>query len=136
MIHAILDTPYGFILATSDDRGVLVLARPLRPELRDDVDGIRAFVQEGGIYVVAFAEMPGLLHALNVPNGWNGEHISREHVITRDVANAAVGEGLVEVCCHVAAAFAEKAFLGWRDEREAREAALKAVLTRLPVGEA
>ena len=136
MVHALLDTPYGLLLATSDDRGVLVLTRPLPPELRDDADGLRRFVSEGGIYIVAFGEMPGLLHALRVPLGWSGETITPEHVIRREVAVAACGEGLIEVCVHIAAAFAEKAFASWRDEKDAKDAALRAVLTSLPVGEA
>jgi hypothetical protein len=136
MVHALLDTPHGFILATSDDRGVLVLARPLPSELRDDLEGLRRFVHEGGIYIVAFAEMPGTLHALRVPLGWSGEHITSDHVIRREVAIAACGEGLVDVCVHIAAAFAEKAFASWRDEKDNRDAALRAVLTSLPVGEA
>jgi len=136
MVHALLDTPHGFILATSDERGVLVLARPLPPELRDDLDGLRRFVNEGGIYIVAFAEMPGTMHALRVPLGWSGESITPEHVIPRGVADAACGEGLVDVCVHIAAAFAEKAFASWRDEKDNRDAALRAVLTSLPVGEA
>ena len=136
MLHAILDTPEGFILATSDERGVLVLMRAMPPSLRDDVDGIRTFVQEGGTYIVAFAEVPGSFFALRVPLGWNGEHISREHVITRADAAAEVGAGMVDVACAIAEAFATKAFSSWQGEKEAREAALRAVLTRLPVGEA
>lgn len=136
MIHAILDTPEGFILATSDERGVLVLMRPMPPSLRDDVDGIRTFVQEGGTYIVAFADVPGSFFALRVPPGWNGEHIAREHVIPRAVAVEEVGDGMVSVACAIAEAFAAKAFASWQGEQEAREAALRAVLSRLPVGEA
>jgi hypothetical protein len=136
MIHTIFDTPLGFILATVGEEGVLVLARTLPAHLRDDYDGLAVFVKEGGVYVAAFPEMPGLLNALRVPLGWNGEAVSRDCVIRREEATAAVGDRLLNVCAHIAGELATKAFASWRRHDDERDAGLKAVLSRLPVGEA
>jgi len=136
MTHAILDTPLGYLLATTDDRGVLVLARTLPRHLRDDYDGLRAFVNEGGVYVVAFGDAPGAMHALRVPPGWDGEHVGRDSLIRRPEAVAAVGEEMIHLCCYIAGELATKAFPSWQDDADKRDAGLKAVLSRLPVGEA
>jgi hypothetical protein len=136
MIHAILDTPCGFILANTDGQGVMVLARPLPPEARDDGEALRAFIAQGGIYIVAFGELPSQLHALRVPLGWKGERITSDHVVARSEAIALVGEPLVTVCCTIANEFAERIFAAWQSDASSRDAALRAVLTRLPVGEA
>jgi hypothetical protein len=136
MIHTIFDTPLGFILASTSGEGVLVLARTLPAHLRDDYDGLQSFVKEGGIYVAAFPEMPGLLNALRVPLGWDGEAMSQGSVIRREEATAAVGDRLLTLCCHIAGELAAKAFTAWQRHDDERDAGLKAVLSRLPVGEA
>lgn len=136
MIHAILDTPEGFILANSDGQGVMVLVRPLPPDARDDSDTLRAVIAEGGIYIVAFGELPGQLHALRVPLGWKGERITSDHVVSRAEATMLAGEALLTVCCTIATEFAERIFASWQVAGNDRDAALRAVLSRLPVGEA
>ena len=136
MIHTILGTPLGFILATTSDEGVLVLARTLPAHLRDDYDGLQSFVKEGGVYVGAFPATPGMLNALRVPPGGSIEELSRSHVIRRGEAIAAVGEGMIHLCCYIAAEMATAAFPSWQDDADQRDASLKAILSRLPVGEA
>jgi len=136
MIHTIFDTPLGLILASASEEGVLVLARTLPAHLRDDYDGLTLFVKEGGVYVAAFPETPGMLNALRVPLGWNGEAVSRDCVIRREEAIAAVGDRLLSVCCYIAGELATKVFPSWRRHDDERDAGLKAVLSRLPVGEA
>jgi hypothetical protein len=136
MLHAILSTPVGFILATSDERGVLVYGRPLPPDALSDPEAIHDFVQAGGVYVVAFAEAPGTLHAMLVPAAWDGGALGKENVITRDEAIRLIGGPLFETCCEVGNLCATNAYPSWREDSEQREAALRAVLSRLPVGEA
>jgi hypothetical protein len=136
MLHAVLSTPVGFVLATSDERGVLVYARPLPPEALDQPEVLHNFVAEGGIYVVAFAEAPGTLHAMRVPADWTGGPLDAKNVVSRDEAIRSVGEAMFDVCCEVGNVFATRAYAPWREESERKEAALRAVLTRLPVGEA
>jgi len=136
MIHALLATPVGLLLATSSDAAVFVYCRVVPTALRDDADAIHAFVRRGGFYIVAFPDAPGLLRALSIPDGWNGEPIGADHVVKRTAVIAAVGEAMFDTCCHIADTLACARYPSWAEESEQRIAGIRAVIHTAPVGEA
>lgn len=128
--HVLLRTDRGVFLASVDSAGVVVCPRALSSET---LLAVREAVEQGGIYIVAFASHPGQICALDLRHE-NGERVQRQ--ISRQAATAEIGMDLLDLCSDIADTLARQRFAAWKQHEEEQIAALRAVLTTSTPGEA
>lgn len=128
--HMLFFTPHGILLTSSDDVGVVVLARTLPSE---DLPTIREYSRKGGVYLAAFQARPGRIFALRIEER-DGQR--QESQLSRAEAVAEVGEALISICGELAGIIAERRYASWVQDESQRLASIRAVVSHMTPGEA